>query len=105
MLKIYSNNNLLKFASSSYCISRFQSAVNKGKNSKNSRKSIEVKTHYKSNSKKVSVDVDEFTKSGHKHRHYILENISQELYKKIESLISAGKWGMFFSIVNKYRSN
>ena len=103
MKRIYSIGSFNKFASTSQSISRFQSAVIKSSGGKSSRKTIEVKTHYKPSSNSVIVDVDEYTKSGHKHRNYTLNGVSSSLYKKIESLISKGRWGMFFGLVNKHR--
>ena len=95
--------DFVKTASTSHSVSRFQSAVLKSGKSSSSRKSLEVKLHYKLSSELVSVDVDEYTKSGHKHRKYELENISPSNFSRLEKMISKGQWGMFFAVVNKHR--
>jgi hypothetical protein len=95
--------NFTKTASTSHSVSRFQTALIKGSSPKSARKSIEVKIHYRQSHKQATVDVDEFTKAGHKHRCYELENIDRNVFKKMESLISKGHWGMFFALVNKHR--
>jgi len=96
-------SNFSKTASTSHSVSRFQTALIKGSNPKSARKSMEVKIHYRSGQKKATVDVDEFTRSGHKHRCYELEDVGRDVFKKMENLISKGHWGMFFAIVNKHR--
>lgn len=93
----------IKTASTSQSVSRFQSAVLKSSRSKASRKSLEVKMHYKHGSELLTVDVDEYTKSGHKHRQYKLENIDKKMLTRLQKMISNGQWGMFFSVVNKHR--
>ena len=104
MLRIFSLlNSLIKTASTSQSVSRFQSAVLKSSRSKNSRKSIEIKMHYRQSSEFLTVDVDEYTKSGHKHRQYELENIDKKMLARLQKMISNGQWGMFFSVVNKHR--
>jgi len=99
----YLLDNLIKTASTSHSVSRFHSAVLKAGKSNSSRKSLEIKLHHRQASGKVTVDVYEYTKSGHKHRRYELENISKPMFAKLEKMISSGSWGMFFAVVNKHR--
>lgn len=103
MLRIYELQSNIKIASNISSVSRFYSAATKSRNHKHLKKSIEVNMQYKSSLEKAVVDVFEYTKKGHKHRRYNLIGISHDLYKRIESLIKDGKWGLFFAIVNKHR--
>ena len=64
---------------------------------------IEVKIHYRAHNQTAKIDVHEFTKKGHKDRHYYLENISKEMNEKMKQMISGAHWGQFFAAVTKHR--
>jgi len=106
MIKIFSNNadcfGFTKEATTSCSGSRCVSALKKYENGKKVKKSLDVQLSYQEEKNIVKINVHEYTKSGHKDRHYILKNISPSLHKKMQQLISDSHWGMFFNIVNKY---
>ena len=92
-----------KIASSSQSISRFHAALLRSNSNKDNRKAIEVKIHYRAHNQTAKIDVHEFTKKGHKDKHYHLENISKEMNEKMKQMISGAHWGQFFAAVTKHR--
>ncbi len=100
------NERLEKLASKVRSSSKFQIAYQKSQNGKvkKVKKSISADLSYNSSKNTAKVDVHETSKRGHKNRHYLLKNISEQEFNKLYEYMNEENWGKFFALVNKFRS-